>query len=132
MLVGKADIELTGIEATDLDGHLDNAKQLPAHQAPYRQAGTVVQQLVGASVQPNEMICPELIIKVLMDRLVQWSDSWGARVEKNEMVCPELEYVSLYSQVCKYVSVVIVFTIYSFRILSLSLLNICIFLLSIP
>ena len=46
MLVGKVDIELTGIEATYLDGHLDNAKQLPAHQA-----GTVVRQLVGARVQ---------------------------------------------------------------------------------
>ena len=71
MLVGKADIELTGIEATDLDGYLNNAKQLPAHQAPYRQAGIVDQQLVGARVQLNEVICPELIIKVLMDRLVQ-------------------------------------------------------------
>ena len=51
MLVGKADIELTGKEGTDLDGHLDNAKQLPAHQVLFRQAGRVVRQLVGARVQ---------------------------------------------------------------------------------
>ena len=76
------------------------------------------------------MVCPELIIKVLMARLVQWFDSWVARVQKNEIVCPELEDVSLCTQVCKYVSVVYDFTKYSFRILSLSHMNI--FLLSIP
>ena len=42
VLLGKADIELTGEEGTDLDGHLNNAKQLRAHQAFNRQDGTVV------------------------------------------------------------------------------------------